>query len=144
VTSECVGVKSLIDLPLTAQVIGFMPNNGGHWHFVTFRITHFCYLLDRINWIFGIICLYFQFPDEIENIKSLRERGRTLKIEHLLYADCWTIDAGFRELTLFPKRQGVSSWKSPIDILPDGINIFAESSCIEKFHGLAHQFRKDF
>lgn len=112
------GVKSLIDLPLTAQVIGFMPNNGGHWHFVTFRITHFCYLLDRINWIFGIICLYFQFPDEIENIKSLRERGRTLKIEHLLYADCWTIDAGFRELRLFPKRQGVSSWKSPIDILP--------------------------
>ena len=47
--TSCVGVKSLIDLPLTAQVIGFMPNNGGHWHFVTFRITHFCYLLDRIN-----------------------------------------------------------------------------------------------
>ncbi|MBC8427188.1 MAG: hypothetical protein H8E00_00870 [Deltaproteobacteria bacterium] len=38
-------------------------------------------------------------------------------------ADCYAggldiIDAGFREFRLLPKRQGVSLWKSPIDILP--------------------------
>jgi hypothetical protein len=33
-------------------------------------------------------------------------------------AGCWIIDAGFLEFRLFPKRQGGSSWKSPIDILP--------------------------
>jgi len=40
-----------------------------------------------------------------------------LKIEHLLDPDCWIIDAGFWELKLLPKSR-VSSWKSPIDILP--------------------------
>ena len=32
--------------------------------------------LDRINRIFGISYLHFQFPDEIENMQSLREGGR--------------------------------------------------------------------
>ena len=41
-------------------------------------VTHFCYLLDRINWIFWIVFLYLKFPEEIPNEQSATPKRETL------------------------------------------------------------------